>query len=133
MKPTSNRPRNRKIEPLDDKIIISSEYYENDRPSYICSFCNQTLSRLSDAGGNNSTYWCRNCSVEFDPESENLRKESKISVPERHEETLVAQTPGQEYLNKKIEINHTPEIKGGLKALQQRGMKITHYEEHIPK
>ena len=66
-------------------------------------------------------------------ESENLRKESKISVPERHEETLVAQTPGQEYLNKKIEINHTPEIKGGLKALQQRGMKITHYEEHIPK
>jgi DNA-directed RNA polymerase subunit RPC12/RpoP len=59
--------RSRKIGPLDDKVIISSEYYENDRPSYICSICNMTLSRLSDAGGNNSTYWCRHCSVEFDP------------------------------------------------------------------
>ena len=36
--------------PNDDKVIISSEYYENDRPSYICSFCNQTLIRLTDAG-----------------------------------------------------------------------------------
>jgi DNA-directed RNA polymerase subunit RPC12/RpoP len=54
--------------PNDDKVIISSEYFTNDRPSYICSICNQTLSRLSDAGGNNSTYWCKNCSVEFNPE-----------------------------------------------------------------
>jgi hypothetical protein len=36
-----------------DKVIISSEYYEDDRPSYICSICNRTLNRLSDAGGNN--------------------------------------------------------------------------------
>ena len=111
MRTTNRRPS--KIEPLDEKIIISSEYYENDRPSYICSICNQTLSRLSDAGGNNSTYWCRNCSVSYDPAEENVRRESKISVPDRNEETLVAQTPGQDYLNKKIEINHTPEIKGG--------------------
>jgi DNA-directed RNA polymerase subunit RPC12/RpoP len=63
--------------PNDDKVIISSEYCENDRPSYICSFCNQTLIRLTEAGQNNSTFWCRHCSVEFDPESENLRKESR--------------------------------------------------------
>jgi hypothetical protein len=129
MKSTNKRPRI--TEPLDDKVIISSEYYEDNRPSYICSICNQTLSRLSDAGGNNSTYWCRNCSVEFNPELENIRRESKISVPDRNEETLLAQTPGQDYLNKRVEINHTPEIKGGLKALQQRGMKITHYEERV--
>jgi hypothetical protein len=131
VKSTSKRRRPGKIEPLDENIIISSEYYENDRPSYICSICNQTLSRLSDAGNNNSTYWCRTCSVSYDPESENLRRESKISVPDRNEETLVAHTPGEEYLNKKIEINHTPEIKGGLKALQQRGLKITHYEDRV--
>ena len=129
MKSINKRPR--KIEPLDDKVIMSSEYYENDRPSYICSICNQTLSRLSDTGGNNSTYWCRNCSVEFNPELENIRRESKISVPYRNEETLVAQAPGQDYLNKRVEINHTPEIKGGLKALQQCGMKITYYEERV--
>jgi hypothetical protein len=55
------------------------------------------------------------------------------AVPDRDEETLVAQTPGQDYLNKKVEINHTPEIKGGLKALKELGLKITYYEEHIPK
>jgi hypothetical protein len=32
----------------DDKVIISSEYYTNARPSYLCSFCNQTLVRLTD-------------------------------------------------------------------------------------
>ena len=46
----------------DDKVVISSEFYENERPSYICSFCNQTLIRLTDAGMNNQTYWCRSCS-----------------------------------------------------------------------
>jgi hypothetical protein len=68
-----------------------------------------------------------------DTELENVRRESKISVPDRNQETLVAQTPGQDYLIKKVEIKHTPEIKGGLKALQQRGIKVTYYEEHIPK
>lgn len=85
MKSINKRSKDWITEPSDDKVIISSEYYENDRPSYICSICNQTLSRLSDAGRNNSTYWCRNCSIEYDPESENLRKESKIYICARQE------------------------------------------------
>jgi hypothetical protein len=32
-----------------------------------------------------------------------------------------------------VEINHTPEIKGGLKALKEKGLKITDYKENIPK
>jgi hypothetical protein len=64
---------------------------------------------------------------------ENLRKESKIVVPERNEDTLLAQTPGPDYLNKQVKIHKEPEIKGGLKALKERGMKITYYDEHIPK
>jgi hypothetical protein len=91
------------------------------------------VTRLLDAGGNNSTYWCRYCSVEFDPAEENIRRESKISVPDRDEETLVATTPGQDYLNKSVEIHHEPEIKGGLKVLKDRGIRITSYSEHIPK
>jgi hypothetical protein len=31
----------------------------------------------------------------------------------------------RDYLNKKVEINHTPEIKGGLKALKDKGIRIT--------
>lgn len=117
----------------DYKVTISSEYYGNDRPSYICSICSQTLVRLTDAGMNNQTYWCRNCSVEYDPAAENIRRESKISVPDRNEETLVSTTPGQEYLNKQIEVKHEQEIKGSFKELQKKGLKITNYEEHIPK
>ena len=111
--------------PNDDKVIISSEYSQGERPSFICSICNRTLSRLTDGGGNNSTYWCRNCSVEFDPELENVRRESKISVPDRNQETLAATTPGIP----DISIHHTPEPKGAFKALQQKGIKITNYKE----
>src|SRR5215204_5292109 len=109
--------------PTNDKIVISSEYYTNDRPSYICSFCNQTLSRLRDSGGQNSTYWCRHCSVEFNPEDENLRKESKIIVPDRNIEpaiTSIGNAPD-------VSIRHTPPIRGGFAELQKKGIKIKDY------
>ena len=115
----------------DDKVIISSEYFQNDRPSYICSICNQRLVRLTAAGMNNQTYWCRNCTVEWYPTEENIRRESKISVPDRNVEPAVATTPGIN--GDSVAIRHTPEIKGGLKELQKRGLKITYYEERIPK
>jgi hypothetical protein len=54
-------------------------------------------------------------------------------VPDRNIEPAVATTPGTEYLNKQIAIHHTPEIKGGLKALQEKGLKITNYKEDIPR
>lgn len=111
---------------LDDKVIISSEYYQNDRPSFICSICNQTLVRLTD-GGNNQTYWCRNCSVEWDRAEENIRRESKLSVPDRNIEPAVTTTPG--IGADSVAIRNEPEIKGGLKALRDKGLKITHYEE----
>ena len=34
----------------NDNVVISSEYYENDRPSYLCSICNCTLSCRMQAG-----------------------------------------------------------------------------------
>ena len=116
--------------PNDDKGIISSEYFVDETPSFICSICNRTLTRLTDSSLQNISFWCKNCSVEFDPESENVRRESKISVPDRNEEQLVAQNPGQDYLNKKVEINHAPELKDGALALSKKGtIRVTHYEE----
>jgi hypothetical protein len=109
--------------PSNDKIIISSEYYENERPPYICSFCNQTLSRLTDSSGQNNTYWCRHCSIEFNPEDENLRKESKIKVPDRNIEPAVATTPGI----RDISIRHTPPLRGGFAELQKKGLRIKDY------
>src|SRR5919107_1736805 len=107
----------------DDKVVISSEYYENDRPSYICSFCNQTLIWLTDAGMNNTSFWCRHCSIEFDPESENLRKESKLIVPDRNIEPAVSTTPGIP----DVSIHHTVPTRGGFKELEKKGLKIKDY------
>src|ERR687898_929337 len=102
----------------DDKVVISSEYYENERPSYICSFCNQSLIRLTDAGMNNTTFWCRSCSVEFDPESENLRKESKLIVPDRNIEPAV--TSIQTNMADEVEIRHTVPKRGGFAELEKK-------------
>jgi DNA-directed RNA polymerase subunit RPC12/RpoP len=110
----------------DDRVIISSEYFEDDRPSYICSICNQTLIRLTDAGMNNTSFWCRNCSVEFNPEEENVRRESKLSVPDRNIEPAVATTPGIP----DISIHHKRELEWGARELSKKGtIKFTSYEE----
>src|SRR5918994_3833341 len=56
-------------------------------------------------------------------------RESKITVPDRNIEPAVATTPRIP----DISIRHEPEIKGGLRALQQKGLKITDYKENVPK
>jgi hypothetical protein len=113
----------------DDKVIISSEYFEDTRPSFICSICNQTLIRLTDSSLQNTAFWCRNCSVEFNPEEENVRRESKLSVPDRNIEPAVSTTPGIP----DISIRKEPELSPTFKALQQKGLRIKDYKEDIPK
>jgi hypothetical protein len=51
-----------------------------------------------------------------------------LSAPEETE-TAVSTTPG--IGADTVAIRHQPEIKGGLKSLQQKGLKITHYEERV--
>jgi hypothetical protein len=55
--------------------------------------------------------------------------ESKLSVPDRNIEPAVATTPGEEYINKSVEIRHEPELIGAFKALRDRGIRITSYRE----
>src|SRR5215204_969865 len=118
------RKINKMSNSANDKVVISSEYYTNNiKPSYICSFCNQTLSRLTDSGGQNTAYWCRHCSIEFNPEDENLRKESKLIVPDRNMEPAVSTTPGIP----DISIRHEPPLRGGFAELQKKGIKIKDY------
>jgi uncharacterized Zn ribbon protein len=114
--------------PKDDKVVISSEYYTNEiKPSFLCSFCNQTLVRLTDSSLQNTSFWCRQCSFEWNPEDENLRRESKITVPDRSIEPAVSTTPGIP----DISIHKEPELKGSFKALKDRGLKITNYKEDV--
>src|SRR5918993_3680534 len=109
----------------DDKIVISSEFYKNDRPSYLCSWCNCILSKLQDAGKNNTTYFSTRCAIGFDPESENLRKESRLIVPDRNIQPAV--TSIQTNMADEVEIRHTPPIRGGFAELKKKGLKITSY------
>jgi DNA-directed RNA polymerase subunit RPC12/RpoP len=117
--------KSRQTHKKDDKVVISTEFFQNDRPSYLCSFCNQTLIGLTDAGQNNTSFWCRHCSIEFDPESENLRKESKLVVPDRNIEPAV--TSIQTNMADEVEIRHTPPLRGGFAELQKKGLKIKGY------
>jgi len=104
------------------QIIIADELVGgNDRgPEYLCSLCNITLVRVRDARQNNTTYWCRHCSVEFDLEAENLREESKILVPDRNQEAAI--TSIQTDLGREVEIRHTPEPKGS-RPYKRRGSR----------
>jgi hypothetical protein len=108
-----------------DIVTIGDEWTGEERPSYICNFCNQTLIRLTDTGQNNTSFWCRSCSVEFDPESENLRKESKITVPDRNIQPAV--TSIQTNMADEVEIRHTVPKRGGFAELEKKGLKIKNY------
>jgi hypothetical protein len=117
----------------NDNIIISSEQYSGeDRPTYYCDTCHCVLARLSDSNNQNESYYCNKCSIDY-PDTTNIRQQLKVTVPDRNTETQVSNAPGQDYLNKRVEIHHEPEPKGAFKALQQKGIKITNYKEDIPR
>ena len=116
MKPNKNK----------DIVTIGDEWTgEDGPPSFICSYCNRILTRLTDRSGNNELWFCNNCSIEFQTENESIRHKQKLSVPNRNIEPAVAITPGIP----DISIHHMPELKGTFKALQQKGIKITNYKE----
>jgi hypothetical protein len=62
---------------------------------------------------------CRNCSVEFDPREENLRKESKLEVPDRNVEPAV--TSIQYNMTDQVSIRHTVPKRGGFAELEKKG------------
>ena len=114
------KPNNNK-----DIITIGDEYTGANRPSYICNYCNRTLTKLTDRNNQNESWYCNSCSIEFQPENESIRHKQKLEVPDRNIEPAIATTPGIP----DIRIHHEPEPKGTFKVLQQKGIKITKYEE----
>jgi hypothetical protein len=64
-----------------DGIWMGDEYTGPDRIEYICNYCNRTLTRLTDRSGNNESWYCNNCSIEFNPGDEQIRQKRRLSVP----------------------------------------------------
>ena len=46
------------------------------------------------------SWYCSHCSIEFNPDNENVKRKSKIAIPEKNTEKLVSTTPGTDYLRK---------------------------------
>lgn len=67
----------------------------------------------------NTSLWCRNCSVEFNPEEENVRRESKLSVPDRNREPAVTSID----VKPDVSIRKEVEIKGGLAEVAEERPK----------
>ena len=109
-------------------MIDEQEYSGSTRIELICNQCNiGPLVTITEKTGN-SNLFCRHCAAVYSIDDDTVRHKHRLSVPQEFE-PAVATTPGQEYLNKSIEIRHEPELKGAFKALRDRGIRITSYRE----
>jgi hypothetical protein len=91
--------------------------------TYSCEFCKRTLAKLIDSGGENVSYYCTNCKI-TSYDTDDLRPESVLTMSEGPNEEPAASLAPEPTLTRKKK-----EIKGGLKTLQDKGIKITHYKE----
>ena len=122
-----------KINPLDagenrNILIDEQEFSDSERIEYICNTCHtNTLVTITDQAGN-SDLFCKRCGVTYNKEDDTVRQKSRLSVP-LETEPAISTTPtiGAD----SVAIRHEPELKGSFKALRDRGLKITHYEERI--
>jgi hypothetical protein len=116
-----------------DKIIIAKEKTD-EALEYLCPHCFTILGRLND-----EEFGCSTCGVSFIPGVQQLRKNVKFTTPdsvEHSKETLVADPRvirSGSTLADEVKIHHEPELQGGFKALKDKGLRITNYQEDIPK
>jgi hypothetical protein len=115
----------------EDKTIIGDEWSGKDKPDYVCSWCQRTLSRLIDSGGQNPCYYCNYCQISFEPSETQIRKKSKLGT--QREEVEPAVTSIQTDQSKSVEIRHEPQLKGGFAQLAKKGtIRFTSYQESNP-
>jgi hypothetical protein len=124
MKQTKSKPKK------EDKTIIGDEWNQEDHPIFSCSWCNRDLVRLSDRNNQGESWFCRNCQIPFEPSNSEtqIRKKSKLGT--QREEIEPEVTSIQIDTSREVEINHTPELRGGFAALAKKGtIRFTSYQE----
>jgi hypothetical protein len=111
-----------------DKIIIASD--EKEETEYLCPHCSGILGRLND-----EEFGCSTCGVSFIPGVQQLRKNVKFTTPdsvEHSKETLVADPRvirSGNSLADSVKIQHTPQPRGVMARMQEKGLKIVSYSE----
>jgi hypothetical protein len=111
-----------------DGTLIGDEHIRPEKVECVCSWCNRSLVRLSDKNDQSGSWFCRNCSIEFNSDDEQVSHKQKLSIPVQDEEPAVASIQG---INAdKVQIRHEPQLKGGFAQLARKGtIRFTSYQE----
>jgi hypothetical protein len=108
-----------------DKTIIGDEWNQENKPDYICSWCQRTLSKLIDRG---PCYYCNYCQISFEPSETHVRKKSKLGTQREEVEPAVASIQTDQ--SKSVEIRHEPELRGAFAAMAKKGtIRFTSYQD----
>jgi hypothetical protein len=117
-----NRIEKLRQQKADLPIAISGEFTTEHKKAYYCDYCNYKMVKISD-----QEYFCNHCKTSAYPGYEQLRRKSKITTP-----MGLNLEPCLSYLPEHNDLSKKPvEIKGGLRALKDRGIKITSYKEGV--
>jgi ribosomal protein L37AE/L43A len=103
----------------DLPIVISGEHTKEDKKRYYCNYCQYNLVKISD-----NEWYCNHCKTSAYPQHEQLRSKSKITTP-----IGMNLEPCLSYAPDPNAQDNNPEIQGTFKALADKGIKITQYEE----
>jgi hypothetical protein len=77
-------------------------------------------------------YYCNNCNIPFWPikTQQPLREKQKLTTPEGvNDETLISIVPDDPNEGVSTTYGKPVKVRGGLKELQNRGIKVTNYRE----
>ena len=108
---------------VDFQEVIADPQAE-ELQEYYCSYCDNVLKvRLSQ-----DEWYCNRCQITHIPQKDTLKKKSKLVTPQRNTEPCISSIPtGYE----SVKIKKEPEYSGGFKALKDKGLKITNYNEGV--
>jgi hypothetical protein len=66
---------------FDGVVIGDDGYKDQERTELVCSWCNRSLVRLTDKNNQSESWFCRNCSIEFNSDDEQVSYKQKLSIP----------------------------------------------------
>lgn len=107
-------------------VVIGDEHTGPDKVEYVCSWCSRSLVRLTDRNNQSESWFCRNCSIEFNSDDERVSHKQRLSIPYQEDSEPAVASIGTV---PDVSIHHEPTLKGGFAALAKKGtIKFTSYQ-----
>jgi hypothetical protein len=122
-----NRKKDRSHLNQNDIIAIDADSLKEEERVYICLYCRRDIIRISD-----EEYYCNNCNIPFWPvkTQQPLREKQKVTTPEGvNDETLISVVPDDPNEGLSTTYGKPIKVRGGLRELGNRGLKIKNYRD----